>query len=499
MKTDFLANISHELRTPLNSILGYTELLLDGVDGPLNVEQKSSLQRVEKASRRLLQLINDVLDLSKLRAGKIELNLEIVSLHDIVADALNIIEPLARNKEVEVKVEENELPLLLVDRDKIIQVLLNLLSNAVKFTGPQGLITVSTYLQTLPEAPGVVKDYAAIQVKDTGIGIKEGDLKNIFQEFVQINSSATRLASGTGLGLPISRRLVELHKGRLWVESEYGRGSIFTFILPLEPSSPISPAGIEKAVFPGRLVLGITRRSGLIELLHKTITPLGFTFQSVAMVDNILEKIQIVSPAVIVVDFLDRLGQPLEDFRRLRAGSRSRDLPLLPLALSEDGRSGIVLGPMEFLNQPSVPEEFNRSLKNLSSWIVYKEALIIDQDQEGCSLWVTLLKEEGFETTSAENGEEAIRQLENVLPGLVVINLSLKAAEVARVLEFVRSQTETLIVPLLCLLPRHLEVHEQHELQEQLRRSLNPKKFPLANFEQNLKRFFSQVAAGSLE
>ena len=191
LKTEFLANVSHELRTPLNSILGFTLNLLDGVDGAVNDEQRRSLQKVEKASHRLLQLINDVLDLSKLRAGRMEINAERTKLHDVLEEAIQTIEPLARAKEIDLEIKEVEVPPLWLDRDKIIQVLLNLLGNAIKFTDSNGQITVIMDKVSLPEKPGVLKDYVAIRVSDTGIGIKEEDLQNIFKEFVQIDSSAT--------------------------------------------------------------------------------------------------------------------------------------------------------------------------------------------------------------------------------------------------------------------------------------------------------------------
>jgi len=490
LKTEFLANVSHELRTPLNSILGYTQLLLDGVDGALNEEQKKSLQRVETASHRLLQLINDVLDLSKLRAGKMELHLEKTNLHEILEETLQTIEPLARVKDIDIRVEESFVPPLVVDRAKIIQVLLNLLSNAVKFTDTHGRITISSQTLSLPESPGVVKEYAAVRVSDTGIGIQEGDLQEIFKEFVQADTSATRRHGGTGLGLPICRKLVEMHHGRIWAESQIGQGSTFSFILPLEEVKPEAVPG--EGSLPGRLVLGLTRRGGLTHLLRETLTPLGFAFQAEAMLDSLLAQAQTGRPVAIIIDLLTPDGLPLADIVDLRANPQTRDLPVFPVAFADDGRSGMVLGPAEFISQPCAPEEFSRFVNHLAPWTLFKEALVLEKDKQAAVTWETLLADEGFETTLAANGEEAIRHLENVLPGLIVLSLTLPSADLVRVIEFVRFQGETRDVPLLFLLRRDPEAREQKALQDQLRQTLKTPKFPLSSFVLNLKRYFSQ-------
>jgi len=494
LKTEFLANVSHELRTPLNSILGFTLNLLDGVDGAINEEQRQSLQKVERASHRLLQLINDVLDLSKLRAGRMELNAEKTNLDNILEEALQTIEPLARAKDISLKVEEAEVPPVLVDRDKIIQVLLNLLGNAVKFTDSHGRITVILDKVSLPEKPGVLKDYVAVRVSDTGIGIKEEDLKNIFQEFVQIDSSATRRHGGTGLGLPISRHLVEMHGGRIWVESEYGKGSTFTFILPMPEADAKLEAPFE-AILPGRLVLGLTRRGGLIHLLRDCLSSLGFLFQAEPMVDTILAEASKNHPATVIIDLLGPGTQLWEALVNLRTNNTTKTVPLLPVAFADDGRSGLVLGPAEFLKQPCLAEEFSQALKSVASWVTYKEALVIDPDPEAANRWASFLAEDGFETTLARDGEEGIRNLENLLPGLILVNMNLSPGEFARVVSFIRSQGEMLSVPLVCLLPEDSGPAAQKALQENFRQTLNSSKFPVATFTRQLKRFFSHLAA----
>ncbi len=411
---------------------------------------------------------------------------------NILEEALQTIEPLARAKEISLAVEEIDVPALVVDRDKIIQVLLNLLGNAVKFTNANGRITVSVDKVSLPEKPGIIKDYVAIRVNDTGLGIKEEDLQNIFQEFVQIDSSATRRHGGTGLGLPISRHLVEMHGGRIWVESQFGQGSTFTFILPLSETEATEETA---TALPGRQVLGLTRRSGLIHVLRESLNSLGFLFQAEPMVDTIVAEAAKSRPAAIVLDVLLAGTQLWEALVALRSNDKTSSIPVLPVAFADDGRSGLVLGPAEFLKQPCLAEEFNQVLQSLAPWIKYKEALIIDPDPEAAARWSSFLAEDGFETTLAGSGEEGVRNLENLLPGLILINMNLTPGDFVRLITFIRSQGESLSVPLLCLLPENLDLAAEKDMQAHLRQALNPKKFPYSDFLRQLKRFFSHLAA----
>ncbi|MEW6002108.1 MAG: response regulator [Nitrospirota bacterium] len=234
LKSTFLANMSHELRTPMNSIIGYTELLLDRVDGPVNEEQEKSLRKVVSNARHLLQLINDILDISKIESGKMETEVKEIDLKWLVDSVIPTFEPMLRQKglSLTINVDEN-LPLIYGDEDKVKQVFINLLSNAIKFTN-EGGITVSAIPSERGIKPGEPPLFAEVCVEDTGIGIKEQDLGKIFNKFVQVDLSTIREYEGTGLGLSIARGLVSLHKGMMWVTSIYGEGSKFCFTLPLK-------------------------------------------------------------------------------------------------------------------------------------------------------------------------------------------------------------------------------------------------------------------------
>jgi signal transduction histidine kinase/CheY-like chemotaxis protein len=233
LKSTFLANMSHELRTPMNAIIGYTDLLVDGVDGPVNEEQERSLKRIAGNSRYLLQLINDILDISKIESGKVKLEPKEIDLKWIIESVIPTFEPLIKEKGLTLTDHVDEgLPLVYGDEDMIRQILINLLSNALKFTSKGG-ITITARLSERGVKPGEPPIFAEVCVEDTGIGIKEEALGTIFDKFVQVDLTTVREYEGTGLGLSIARGLVALHKGMIWATSKHGEGSKFFFTIPL--------------------------------------------------------------------------------------------------------------------------------------------------------------------------------------------------------------------------------------------------------------------------
>jgi signal transduction histidine kinase len=229
LKSSFLANMSHELRTPLNSILGFSDVMLEGIDGPLTEYMENDLRLIQKNGQHLLHLINDVLDMAKIESGRMNLHPEKFKVHDMLESAISITSTLANAKNLALYIDpdsEKELEII-ADHTRINQVMINLINNSIKFT-ETGQISL--------HARALDSDKILITVRDTGIGIPADHLETIFQEFSQVDTSTTRKVGGTGLGLPISRRLVEMHGGRLWAESAGipGQGSTFYVELPVE-------------------------------------------------------------------------------------------------------------------------------------------------------------------------------------------------------------------------------------------------------------------------
>jgi signal transduction histidine kinase len=232
-KSQFLANMSHELRTPLNAILGYTELIVDGIYGTPPEKMEAVLKRIESNGKHLLGLINAVLDLSKIEAGQLTLDLADYSLQNVVQTVCTAVEPLAADKKLALRAEiSTGLPQGRGDERRLTQVLLNLVGNAIKFTDA-GEVVIKA---------GARDGSFDVSVRDTGPGISAADQAKLFQEFQQADSSITRKKGGTGLGLAISKRIVEMHGGRIWLESNVGRGSTFSFTLPVTVERQVKDA-----------------------------------------------------------------------------------------------------------------------------------------------------------------------------------------------------------------------------------------------------------------
>ncbi|WP_292468325.1 PAS domain S-box protein [Methanolobus sp.] len=225
-KSEFLANMSHELRTPLNSIIGFSDVMIDGMTGEISSKQEHYLQNISESGHHLLSLINDILDISKIEAGKMELNFDMIDIPSAISEITAMMHPLTSDKNLTVDVDlPDNLPEVMADRSKIKQILYNLIGNAIKFTDNNGRITIIAKIRDTN---------LQISVIDTGIGISPNDQKKLFKPFSQIDSSTSRKYEGTGLGLALVKELVELHGGRVWVESELGKGSNFTFELPID-------------------------------------------------------------------------------------------------------------------------------------------------------------------------------------------------------------------------------------------------------------------------
>jgi signal transduction histidine kinase len=228
LKSQFLANMSHELRTPLNSIIGFSKVLLNRLDGELTERQEAYIRSVHNSSRHLLELINGILDFSRIEAGKLEMRPERVDVLSLVDECIESSLPLVRDKRL--KIEKDvplDLPEVAADRTRVKQVLLNLMSNAIKFTAAGKIL-----VQVRREA-----DTLHVSVADTGIGISSTDLARLFEPFQRLDNPLAQQADGTGLGLAISKKFVELHRGRIWAESRESQGSTFHFTLPVTAAS----------------------------------------------------------------------------------------------------------------------------------------------------------------------------------------------------------------------------------------------------------------------
>ena len=347
LKSQFLANISHELRTPLNAIIGYSDMLLGETYGKINDTQRDRLTRVYKSGNNLLNLISDVLDLSKIEAGQMELNYAIMNLDELVRESLVHIMPQAEKKGLDIQLSMNpHLPLIHADQQRVGQVLTNLLSNAVKFTSSGGVQLVLEpllvhngicYGVLTPPIKHVIEDGAwiAISVQDTGIGIAKSNQELIFDAFRQVDGSTSREYQGTGLGLAISKQIVELHKGHIWVESELEKGSRFTFIVPaLSNNDNYIEFFSAKGDRP--LVLVIDRDTASLQLLQDYLAVEKYNLVFTNTPKRTLSLIELIHPKMIVIDISAQDNESWEFLEELKVETQYAHIPVVVLSITDN-------------------------------------------------------------------------------------------------------------------------------------------------------------------
>ena len=379
VKDEFLANMSHELRTPLNGILGFSESLLEGIRGPLTDRQSAAVEIIQSSGRHLLELINDVLDVSKIEAGKFEFHPEFVSVNDICHSSLNFIKELANKKYIAVEYSPSpEAASIVADPRRMKQILVNLLNNAVKFTPEKGKVTLK--VQTDSE-----RSQMRFSVTDTGIGIAPDDLSKLFKPFVQLDSSLSRQYEGTGLGLMLVQKLVEMHSGEVQVESAAGSGSCFTVILPWiqEPEIQVDrrlsfidrrkkvdevKAAVRKT---GSILLAEDNEDNLT-LIRDYLEYKGYQMFTARNGNEALAMANELAPTLILMDVQMPQMDGLEATRRLRATPGFAAVPIIMLtafAMPEDRERCLASGANEYLTKPVDLKLLNQAIEKYTGGI----------------------------------------------------------------------------------------------------------------------------------
>jgi PAS domain S-box-containing protein len=345
LKSEFLASMSHELRTPLHTIIGFTELLAEESPGPLNDAQKRFLGHVHHDSVHLLELINDILDLSKIEANRMELRIESFDAHEVVREALQGMAPAGEAKHISIEDRIVDAVFVRADRVRFREILTNLLSNAVKFTARGGRVWVESWIAD----PAL----ASFSVSDTGMGIAKDDQAVIFDRFRQVGSAASGVREGTGLGLAIVKRLVEMHGGTIAVDSTPGKGSVFTFTIPLENGN--------KKGQP--VVLVIEDEPAGRELLASYLNPLGIRTEFAETADEGIALAREIRPDAVTLDLMlhGKTGwRVLEDLRKT---TETNGVPILVVSVLDKQREAMNRGATEYLQKPLSKEKLLRALR----------------------------------------------------------------------------------------------------------------------------------------
>ena len=361
LKTQFLANMSHELRTPLNSIIGFARVMLKGIDGPLTELQEVDLTSIYNGGQHLLSLINSILDMSKIEAGKMDLSFEDIWLPPVIEGTVSVAKALVKDRPIElVVVVPDTLPTVWADAQRVRQILLNLLSNAAKFT-EEGRIVLRV------EAGS---EFVTVSVSDTGVGISLEAQERLFIAFQQVDGSTTRRAEGTGLGLAISRNFVEMHGGQIWVESEPGRGSTFYFTLPIHGSAHDEQdlEGSIEALEPGRkTILAVDDDAGVIALLKRYLENDGYQVIGVTHSLQAMEVAQRLAPNLAAIT-LDVVMPGLDGWQLLRSlqeNPRTGDIPIIMCSIVDGLEQGLGMGAAACLRKPVTRDEILTVLDRL--------------------------------------------------------------------------------------------------------------------------------------
>jgi len=425
-KSTFLANMSHELRTPMNAIIGYSEMLAEDAEDEGHDDMVPDLEKINAAGKHLLALINDILDLSKIEAGRMELFLETFDLRQMLDEAVSTVMPLITKNGNTLETEfADDLGNVRVDLTKLRQALFNLLSNAAKFT-EGGTLTLGAEKEMRDE-----DEWLKLSVSDTGIGIGEDKLDKVFEEFSQADDSTTRDYGGTGLGLPISRRFCQMMGGDIIVSSVLGKGATFTIELPTridaleaarsaaKPERPVS-----KKTAPGmKPILVVDDDPDSRELLQRTLESDGFAVVTAATGEEGLELARKLKPSLMTLDVLMPTMDGWSVLQEVKADPELKDIPVMMISIAGDKDLGYTLGAVECLTKPVDRDKLRQLASQFASPAGGGRALVVDDDEGIRSLFQRSLADDGWTVDEAENGAVALDLAGRNRPDLVLLDL----------------------------------------------------------------------------
>jgi signal transduction histidine kinase/DNA-binding response OmpR family regulator/PAS domain-containing protein len=455
LKSQFLANMSHELRTPLNSIIGFSRVILKGIDGPISDMQNQDLTAIYNSGQHLLGLINDILDLARIEAGKMELNFEEVKISEMVHSVFSTAKGLVKEKPIQlVENVPAEMPPLRGDTMRVRQVLLNLISNASKFTD-EGTITVQTEVQTAPDG----KLEALINVIDTGSGITPEGQERLFKAFSQVDGSATRKSGGSGLGLSICANLVQLHGGRIGVYSQEGQGSTFWFTMPLYHQIT------EEIPDDKKIILAIDDDPQVISLYERYLNPQGYHVVPLTDPSRAKERITELKPFAVTLDIMMPNRDGWTVLTDLKSDLATRDVPIIICSIVEQSDKGFNLGAADYLIKPILEEDMVNALTRLNNGGNISEVLIIDDDPNDLRLVEKILKDHGhYNPTLAQGGRNGWEAINNNPPDAIILDIFMPDMDGFTILEKLREDPSLRDIPVLVVSGGGLTNEQQKQL-----------------------------------
>ncbi|MDD3042499.1 MAG: response regulator [Methanosarcinaceae archaeon] len=488
-KSEFLANMSHELRTPLNSVIGFADLLVEGNFGPLNTKQQRFVGNISVSGKHLLGLINNILDLSKVEAGDMKLEVESFAVSEVFAETRSMVIPLAFKKNILIETTVDQKLCVRADKKRFKQILYNLVSNAIKFTPEGGSVTV------LAVRTG---EMVRVRVSDTGIGISEEEQEYIFQPFRQVDSRDNRQYEGTGLGLTLAKKFVEMHGGRIRVESNSGKGSTFTFEIPADnerkliastrpakvperrkpgPSPETDRHGMDKSlgseVFepPGStgkelLVLVVENDELLRDMLVITLNEAGYRVISAASGKEALLLARKLHPFVITLDIMMPGMNGWEVLKKLKENNDTVKIPVMVISVKEEWECSLLWGAFDHLVKPVEKHVLLSKLERLKDKTQGNSpsVLVVDDEPALVELMVAILQQGGYEPLQAFGGREAIDKTLSEAPDALVLDLMMPDFNGFEVIKVLKENPETIDIPIIVCTSKDLDIEEMETL-----------------------------------
>ena len=462
-KDQFLSTMSHELRTPLNAVLGFSDLLADERYGSLNDRQKRYVNNIHTGGQHLLKLISDILDLSKIEAGRMDLAIQDVPMESAFADVLSTLKPLA-DKKSQVLAQNCESHLIVrADGTRLKQMLMNLAGNAIKFTPEGGRVELTAH-----EANGQVR----VEVRDTGPGIPSEEQNHIFQAFYRLRQSGTAI-EGTGLGLAITQRLAELHGGTLGLDSQPGQGSCFHFSLPVGASrrqSQSTEARVRPVIGEAPKILVIEDNRDAALLIQANLASAGYESVVCDCPRDAVKTVIEMQPDVITLDLLMKPSSGWEVLLQLKRDPRTACTPIIVISILDQPAIGATLGADEYLVKPvekaSLLAAVRRCLGVKQGESSQRPILVVEDDTSTCEIISELLTAQGYAVTTAEDGEQARAQMKARLPELVILDLMLPKVSGFELLAEWRSKPRTADLPVFVLTSKDLTAEEEQYLRK---------------------------------
>jgi len=515
MKSEFLANMSHELRTPLNAIIGFSEVLRDGLVGAMSDKQRSFTGDILRSGQHLLSLINDILDLSKVEAGKMLLDLDPVEVSSLFVNSLTIVREKAAARNLRLTLEAQDgLGSIMVDARKVKQIVYNLLSNAVKFTADGGAVTLRaakverSHVGTLGGRPGrafmpsenTFEEFLEISVTDSGIGIAADDLEHLFKPFSQIDSGLSRKFEGTGLGLAMVKLLADLHGGSVAVESGVGTGSRFTVWLPLRrlerhPAvGAVAPARAQRAS-DARVALVVDDDHTSAGLIRIQLEAEGFTVLHATSAEEGLLLAAKQPLSLITLDIALPRMDGWDFLTRIKKVPTLQHVPVVIISILADFTKGFALGAAAVMQKPVTRKELYGSLAQLGLFAPAEgqtlTVLVVDDDPKAVDLVAVRLSAIGASVLRAHGGQEAIDLARAQLPGLIVLDLMMPAVSGFDVVEALRERPETARIPIIVMTAKRISAEDHRRLDGAVTTIMEKGQFDRERFTSEVRRAMS--------